>query len=324
MRCSKYPFVLIFGFLFALMFSVFSAAAQETSSLFLFQTRNTKQQPASNENYAPEGEIIQFPESTSVIAEKPSTNWSEMIVVGTDENNEEHFFTYTIEEKDPLECTNQEKKQKFSEGLPKGTYLGRAGYSPLNETLFYFSVCKGDTEAEAMCDIFSTRYESGDWTPPSALLSAKQPGEKYITPHMGIDDEGEEVLFFAYKGQQDPFFTLKKVQIDSLGKANGHEQLVIPKKYSSSGDYIAPFHDYNNRKVYFSFRESLSADYDIWVLDEATEKPKKLPASINSTELDEVYFSLIKGSDKGIFVRSPTSKDVQSTSIHYFNRNQLK
>jgi len=315
--CAKQIFCAVFCLGFCLQ-----NIAQDRRGGFLFKTRNTQGNQYAKSDSQKGDKKVEFTMEGLKDIKFPYPNWGEMIVVGVDYKGEENHYKYSIVEADSLvKCESPDKAEAFQIESDGNYAVGRGVYSPLNESMFYFSVCVWDKGATT-CHIFRSIFKKGKWNEPEKVLKASR-GSQYITPHIGIDEQGREVIYYAQKKKGKDFFQLMKAKLSEEGKIlPTSKEKALSSENIEKGDFIAPFHDSNRKKLYFSYKKE-GGDYDVYAFNE--ENGKQFPVKdVNEKGADEVFFAFIKGTNGGIFFSDRSSSTIMKQSgmgkVYYFTR----
>lgn len=161
-------------------------------------------------------------------------------------------------------------------------------------TVVYITRCVPKNAMEFNCDIFSSEFKNGNWTPLQKLPSEiNTKGSTNTQPAVGYLEE-EEVLFFASnraggEGKMDIWYS--KINKDgSYGKA-----VNAGKKVNSIDDEITPFYCKPCQELFFSsnWHKGLGG-FDIFkseYKDAVLGEPKNLGLPFNSN-LNDIYFSI--------------------------------
>lgn len=189
---------------------------------------------------------------------------------------------------------------KWEKARELDTLFNRAGMHNANtafnedQTKVYISRCQQKNAQEFICEIYSSDFVNGHWTPLTKLPpEVNQKGATNTQPALGFLGE-EQVLFFASdrpggEGKMDIWYS--KINKDgTYGKA-----VNAGKKVNSIEDDITPFYCKPCQELFFSstWHKGLGG-FDIFKSEFKENdfgEPKNLGSPIN-TNYNDIYFSI--------------------------------
>lgn len=114
----------------------------------------------------------------------------------------------------------------------------------------YYTQCAEEDAHRMECNIYKTTKSGGTWSDPE-MLSINRKGSSTTQPALGMDADGNEVLYFASnrpgsKGGMDIYYATID-ESGSLGSATN-----MGTQVNTKWDEVTPFYDNANGLLYFS------------------------------------------------------------------------
>ncbi len=174
------------------------------------------------------------------------------------------------------------------------SHVGNGTYSPDRKS-FYFTRCWEERRNEILCAIYVSEWKDGQWQTPVDLGPEINPsGYNCTQPNVGIDEKGQEVLYFASnqpggRGGMDIWFAIKKKN----GGFNAAKN--AGSKINTDRNEATPFYDIEKDTLYFSSNGLVGVGgYDIFKTAGSTNKwtePGNIGPPYNS-QTDDMYFRI--------------------------------
>lgn len=180
---------------------------------------------------------------------------------------------------------------------------GNGVFSYDGNTLYY-TQCSEENATQMICNIFRSKKEGKDWSDPE-YLAINRKGASTTQPAIGLDDDGNEVLYFASnrtgsKGGMDIYYAT----VDKDGELGS--AVNMGNTVNTKWDDMTPHYDVTNKILYFSSEGhpgyggldvfKLEGNIDNW-----SETVVNVGAPINSSA-DDLYLALNTSGTKGYLV----------------------
>lgn len=196
--------------------------------------------------------------------------------------------------------TSIQDSVKWQKAIELDTLFNRQGIHNANTafnadyTKVFITRCVPKNAMEFNCDIYSSEYKNGQWSPLQKLPSEiNSKGSTNTQPAIGFLGE-EEVLFFASdrpggEGKMDIWYS-------KISKDGGYEKAInAGKKVNTIDDEITPFYCNQCQELFFSstWHKGLGG-FDIFKSDFKNNElgePKNLGLPFNSN-FNDIYFSI--------------------------------
>lgn len=184
------------------------------------------------------------------------------------------------------------------------SHVGNGNFSHGKKS-FYFTRCWEERRNQITCNIYVSHYENGQWQAPQPLgPEVNQDGYSSTQPNMGLDDKGQEVLYFASnmpggRGGMDIWYAVKKKDGNfSVARNAG-------SKINTDRNEATPFYDNEKDTLYFSSNGLVGVGgYDIFKTAGSTNKwtePENIGYPFNSPT-DDMYYRINEDRVSGFVV----------------------
>jgi outer membrane protein OmpA-like peptidoglycan-associated protein/tetratricopeptide (TPR) repeat protein len=178
-------------------------------------------------------------------------------------------------------------------------HVGNGIFSADEKTLYY-TKCDQSEIVRMRCRLFKSTLDGSEWGNPEELKSLNTPTGTTTQPTIGLDKDGNDVIYFVSdrggKGGLDIFYA----QINQDGTFGPVKN--VGSEVNTAGDEFSPFYDKNTKRLYFSSNGLPGlGGFDIFQVNGAPENwgiPYNLGAPANSSA-DDMYFVLDNQGKKG-------------------------
>jgi outer membrane protein OmpA-like peptidoglycan-associated protein len=181
----------------------------------------------------------------------------------------------------------------FTIPADQSQHIANGAFSP-DMKRFYFTLCENDENKSLLrCDIYVSKVKHDSLSEPQKLSNVNASGYTSTQPNVGIDEKGDETLYFVSDraggtGKTD-------IWMSKINKDGSYQDPInLGKEINTEDEEFSPFYDSHEHKLYFASNwhysfGGLDIFYTTWQ-DGAWAFPKNLGHAVNSSQNDFYFF----------------------------------
>ena len=172
--------------------------------------------------------------------------------------------------------------------------IANGAYSP-DMKRFYFTLCEAAEENKSLlrCDIYMSKVKHDSLSEPQKLQNVNAPGYTSTQPNIGVDEKGEETLYFVSDrggGAGKTDIWMSKIN----GDGSYQDPVNLGTQINTQDEEFSPFYDSHDHKLYFASNWHYSfGGLDIFYTtyqNGGWSFPKNLGRAVNSSQNDFYFF----------------------------------